>query len=118
MNFSDFLQNYWLFLALGLWFLYKWWNSRRVKALLPQLKKIGALLIDVRSAGEYANANAPGTINIPLQELAGRLSEIPRSSQIVLCCASGTRSGIAKLLLMKNGYRNVHNIGAWSRFLD
>jgi rhodanese-related sulfurtransferase len=118
MIFSDFIQNYWLFLAIGLWFLYKWWNSRRVIALLPQLKKSGALLIDVRSAGEYANINAPGTINIPLQELASRLSEIPKSSEIVLCCASGTRSGMAKLLLMKNGYRNVHNIGAWSKLLS
>jgi rhodanese-related sulfurtransferase len=117
MNLSDFLQHYWPFLAVGLWFLYKWWNSKRVSAMLPQLKKNGALLIDVRSAGEFENGNAPGTINIPLQELSGRLGEIPKSAPIVLCCASGTRSGIAKLLLIKNGYRNVYNIGAWNKFL-
>jgi rhodanese-related sulfurtransferase len=118
MIFSDFLEKYWLFLLLGLWLAYKWWNSKRVIAMLPELKKQGAILIDVRSAGEFANGNAPGTINIPLHELGRRLGEIPKNSPIVLCCASGTRSGMAKLLLLKKGYRNVHNIGTWTKFLD
>jgi rhodanese-related sulfurtransferase len=118
MNFPEIFQKYWPFMALCLWFGYKWWNSRRVIALLPDLKKAGATLVDVRSAAEFAGANAPGTINIPLQELGGRLSEIPRSAPVVLCCASGTRSGMASLLLKKNGYQNVYNIGAWSKFLS
>jgi phage shock protein E len=118
MSLPEFIEKYWLFLALGLWFAYKWWNSKRVIAMLPELKKSGAIFVDVRSAGEFANGHAPGTINIPLQELGSRLGEIPKSSPVVLCCASGTRSGIAKLLLMKNGYRNVHNIGTWNKFLD
>lgn len=86
--------------------------------MLPELKKNGAIFIDVRSAGEFANGNAPGTINIPFQELGSRLSEIPKGSPIVLCCASGTRSGMAKLLLMKNGYHDVYNIGTWGKLLD
>lgn len=86
--------------------------------MLPELKKNGAKLIDVRSAGEFASGHAPGTINIPLQELGNRLREIPKTSPVVLCCASGTRSGMAKMLLKKNGYRNVYNIGTWSKFLD
>ena len=111
------LENYWPIMALGLWFAYKWWNSKRVVAMLPELKQNGAVLIDVRSAAEFTNGNAPGTINIPLQELGKRLSEIPKSSPIVVCCASGTRSGMAKLLLQKNGYSNVHNIGPWINVL-
>ena len=118
MNFPDFFQKYWPFMALGLWFAYKWWNSKRVVAMLPELKKNGAIFVDVRSAGEFASGNAPGTINIPLPELGSRLGEIPKSSPVVLCCASGTRSGMAKLLLKKNGYPNVHNIGTWNKFLD
>ena len=86
--------------------------------MLPELKKNGAMLIDVRSAGEFASGNAPGTINIPLPELGSRLDEIPKSSPVVLCCASGTRSGMAKLMLWKNGYRKVYNIGTWNKFLD
>ncbi len=117
MDLRDLLEKYWLFVALGLWFAYKWWNSKRVIALLPELKRNGALFVDVRSAGEFANGNAPGTINIPLNELGSRLSEIPKLSPVVLCCASGTRSGMAKLLLRSKGYRRVHNIGTWSKLL-
>ncbi|MDI1246581.1 MAG: rhodanese-like domain-containing protein [Rhodoferax sp.] len=117
MDLLDLFQKYWPILAVALWFGYKWWNSKRVVALLPELKKNGALFVDVRSAAEFASANAPGTINIPLQELGSRLGEIPKSSPVVLCCASGTRSGMAKLLLKKNGYRDVYNIGAWGKFL-
>ena len=114
---KDFLINYWPMLALMLWFGYKWWNSRRVVAMLPALKARGALLVDVRSAGEFAAANAPGTVNIPLGDLGNRLSDIPRTAPVVVGCASGTRSGMAKLMLKKNGYTEVHNIGAWTKFL-
>ncbi|MCF8157187.1 MAG: rhodanese-like domain-containing protein [Rhodoferax sp.] len=114
----DLFQNYWPFMALGLWFAYKWWNTRRVIGMLPDLRKNGATCVDVRSAAEFASGSAPGTINIPLQELGSRLSEIPKSAPVVLCCASGTRSGMAKLLLKKNGYQDVHNIGTWSKFLN
>jgi phage shock protein E len=117
MDLQDLFQQYWPFLALVLWFSYKWWNSKRVLAMLPELKKNGAILVDVRSAGEFAGGNAPGTINIPLQQLGSRLAEIPKSTPVVLCCASGTRSGMAKLLLLKNGYRDVHNIGTWNKLL-
>ena len=117
MNFQQFFEQYWPFGALAVWFGYKWWNSRRVVAMLPELKNNGALFIDVRSAGEYASASAPGTVNIPLTELGSRLAEIPKSAPVVLCCASGTRSGMAKLLLMKNGYPRVYNVGTWSKLL-
>lgn len=118
MNILDSLKQYWPFLALALWFTYKWWNSRRIIAMLPDLKKNGALYVDVRSAGEFAAGNAPGTINIPLAELGARLNEIPKTSPVVLCCASGTRSGMARRLLRKNGYSQVHNIGTWTKFLN
>ena len=118
MSFLEVLKQYWPFMALGLWFAYKWWNSKRVVAMLPELRKNGATFVDVRSSGEFANGSAPGTINIPLPELARRLSEIPRTSPVVLCCASGTRSGMARMLLKKNGYSQVHNIGTWTKFLN
>ena len=118
MDFLGSFETYWPFMALGLWFAYKWWNSRRVIAMLPELKKNGAIFVDVRSAEEFANGNAPGTINIPLQELGSRLGEIPKSAPVVLCCASGTRSGMAKLMLKRKGYQNVHNIGTWNKLLD
>ena len=117
MDFLGIFEKYWPFLGLAIWLAYKWWNLKRVMALLPALKQKGALLIDVRSAAEFASGNAPGTLNIPLQELGRRLSEIPKSTPVVLCCASGTRSGMAKLMLKSKGYRDVYNIGTWNKFL-
>ncbi len=117
MNFANAFEQYWPFVALVLWFGYKGWSSKRVVAMLPALKAQGALFVDVRSAGEFASAHAPGTVNIPLQQLGSRLAEIPKSAPVVLCCASGTRSGMAKLLLKKNGYSQVYNVGTWGKLL-
>ena len=117
MTFVNMFEQYWPFLALALWFAYKWWNSKREAAMLPDLKKEGALFVDVRSPAEFANGRAEGTVNIPLPELGSRLAEIPKSAPVVLCCASGSRSGMAKLLLMKNGYAKVYNVGAWTKLL-
>lgn len=109
----EILKQYWPLIALTLWFGYKWWNTQKVLRMLPDLKKQGAVLLDVRSQGEYSSGHAPGTINIPLNELNNRLSEIPKESPLVVCCASGTRSGMARMLLKKNGFDKVYNVGAW-----
>lgn len=113
----DFLQQYWPLLALAVWLGHKWWRSRRVRAMLPRLRAQGASLIDVRSVAEFAAASAPGTVNIPLDELGLRLHEIPRQAPVVLGCASGTRSGMARLMLKRKGYTQVYNIGGWRNFL-
>lgn len=117
MDIPAFFTANWPLLALVAWFGYKWWNSRRVVAMLPALKAKGATLVDVRSEGEFAAGNAPGTINIPLGDLGKRLAEIPKTAPVVVCCASGTRSGMAKLMLKKNGYTEVHNAGAWTKLV-
>jgi phage shock protein E len=118
MDIKGFAQQYWPLMLVALWFGYKWWSAQRVKSMLPALKAQGAVLIDVRSPAEFASGNAPGSLNIPLQELGSRLKEIPASVPVVLCCASGTRSGMAKMMLKKNGYQQVHNIGKWRNLLD
>lgn len=113
----EFLKTYWPLLALVLWFGYRWWSARRVVGLLPALKQQGATLLDVRSVTEFAHAHAPGTVNIPLQELGARIGEIPRHLPVVVGCASGSRSGMAKLMLKKKGFGPVHNIGGWANFM-
>ena len=112
------LREYWPVLALVAWFGYKWWRSRQVKNQLLALLAQGAVLVDVRTAAEFAAAHAPGTLNIPLQELGARLAELPRDKPVVLACASGTRSGMARMMLRGEGYAQVHNIGVWRQFLD
>ncbi len=87
------------------------------KMYRTDLKQQGAFLLNVRSAAEFAGGSAPGTFNIPLPELAKRLHEIPTTVPVVLCCASGTRSGMAKRMLKKKGYKQVFNIGKWRNLL-
>ena len=65
MELQVFFEKYWPFLALVLWFAYKWWNSKRVVALLPGLRRNGAVFVDVRSAAEFASGNAPGSLFSP-----------------------------------------------------
>lgn len=117
MDSLQFIEKYWPLLALILWFSYKAWNSKRVITLLPELIKSGAVIVDVRSVGEFANGHAPGSINIPLQSLRSRLAEIPHTAPVVLCCASGTRSGMAKVFLKTQGYQKVYNAGSWNKLL-
>ena len=117
MSSTAFIQQYWPLLLLALWLGYKWWSARRVVGMLPALRQQGATLVDVRSEAEYAGGCAPGTVNIPLPELSSRLHEIPKTAPVVVCCASGTRSGMARMMLKKHGYAQVFNIGKWSNLL-
>ena len=72
----------------------------------------GALLIDVRSPEEFAEGHIDGAMSIPIQELAGRIAELgDRNDEIVLYCQSGGRSAMAKRLLERNGFTNVHDLG-------
>jgi len=71
----------------------------------------GATVLDVRSEGEFRGGAYRGAINVPLQELGGRLSRIPRDRPVVVYCASGTRSAMAVRVLRKAGYADVSNAG-------
>lgn len=71
-------------------------------------------VIDVRGSFEFEYGNAVGTINIPLDEIPGRIEELKQmSGTILLCCASGNRSGYAEAYLKNQGIENVLNIGSW-----
>ncbi len=71
----------------------------------------GAKIVDVRSPGEIRGGAYPGAVNIPLQELRGRLGEIPKDRPVVLYCASGVRSASAVRILKQAGYEQVLNAG-------
>jgi rhodanese-related sulfurtransferase len=79
-----------------------------------QLVKEGALILDVRSKGEYSGGHIKGSVNIPLDQLKNNLGRLPdKNKTIITCCASGMRSGMAKTLLTGNGYQSVYNGGGW-----
>jgi rhodanese-related sulfurtransferase len=72
-----------------------------------------AIIIDVRSRGEFSSGHVAGSINIPLQEIPERIEEIKAMNQpIVLCCASGNRSGQATYFLKSAGIA-CENGGSW-----
>ena len=61
-----------------------------------QLVKDGAIILDVRTPGEYAGGHIKGSKNIPLDQLNNRVQEIKGFGKpIVTCCASGMRSASA-----------------------
>ena len=114
---EEFLKDYGLLLLLGGWFVYKTIRARQIKKELPELQAQGAVMLDVRSVEEFAAGSAPGSINIPLPELGSRLVELPKDRDLVLCCASGSRSGMAKMMLKAKGFDKVHNVGTWSNLI-
>lgn len=68
------------------------------------------LLVDVRTADEYALGSLPGAINIPLDTLRSRLSELPKDQPIVVTCAVGLRGYLAYRILVQHGYKEVKNL--------
>ena len=114
---SDAFRSYWPLLLLAGWYGYKWVGSQRVRRMLPALREQGAAFVDVRSLAEFAAGSAPGCLNIPLSEIKARIDEIPKGTPVVLCCASGTRSGLAAGILRSAGRSPVYNAGGWRNLL-
>jgi phage shock protein E len=80
---------------------------------IEELIKSGkAKIVDVRTPAEFSGGHVEGSVNIPLQELPHRLEEFRQMENIVLCCASGNRSGQAAAFLKNNGIA-CENAGSW-----
>src|SRR5215831_12129779 len=78
-----------------------------------ELVKQGAVILDVRSKGEYLAGHIKGSINISLDSLSNNLNKLKKDKPIITCCASGMRSASAKSILKSNGFTDVHNGGSW-----
>ena len=74
------------------------------------------VLIDVRTASEFANGHIAGAVNIPVEEIASRLDEIPSDMPIVVYCQSGNRSGQASTILANNNYSEIYDLGGIARW--
>lgn len=87
-------------------------------AALHALGQPGAVLIDVRSADEFASGALPGAKLIPHGNIAARISEVApdKNVPIVLYCRSGRRSSIAQDELQALGYTQVINAGGYEQF--
>jgi phage shock protein E len=73
-------------------------------------KDSSLLLLDVRTPEEFAAGHVPGAVNIPYDQVASRLNEIPKSDEVVLYCHSGRRAGLAMETLAANGYTKLAHL--------
>ncbi|AFL81251.1 Rhodanese-related sulfurtransferase [Aequorivita sublithincola DSM 14238] len=80
---------------------------------IEDFKSRGAIIIDVRSKGEYDGGAIPGSKNIPLQSISSKMNDIKKwNKPIITCCASGMRSASAAGILKSNGVEAM-NGGGW-----
>lgn len=90
---------------------------REAASLQRQNKDV--FLLDVRTFGEYGQFRLEGARLIPIDQLAGRLVEIPRNRPILIYCAVGSRSSQVANYLVRQGYAEVYNLSggiyAWAQ---
>lgn len=88
-------------------------QGRTISQVKPEV------ILDVRTAAEFAASHVPGAVNIPVQELSARYHELgARDTKLTLYCRSGARSAVAAAELRRLGFTRVTDIGpmsAWSQ---
>ena len=84
-------------------------NNEKIK----DFQSRGAVIIDVRTEGEYLQGAIPGSKNIPLQHINSKVNAIKKYKKpVITCCASGMRSGSAASILNRHGIETL-NGGGW-----
>jgi NADPH-dependent 2,4-dienoyl-CoA reductase/sulfur reductase-like enzyme/peroxiredoxin family protein/rhodanese-related sulfurtransferase/TusA-related sulfurtransferase len=74
------------------------------------------MLLDVRTPAEAAAGTIPGAVNIPVDDLRGRLGELPRDKEILAFCQVGLRGYLACRMLMQNGFRCRNLSGGYKTY--
>ena len=96
----------------AVYFTIKRLGARKAPSTLVKEKIAqGAIVVDVRTKGEFAAGAYPKAKNIPLDALAGRLAELPKNKPIIVYCASGARASQAARILTHAGFTDVVNAG-------
>lgn len=77
------------------------------------LVRKGAMIIDVRSPAEFQTGHIKGSINIPVDQISKKASDLKKKNKaIITCCLSGGRSGSARSILAAAGIE-CYNGGPW-----
>ena len=67
-------------------------------------------VLDVRTHEEYVAGHVPGAVNIPHDQVAARIAEVPKDRPVVLYCRSGRRAGMAAQELAERGYTRLGHL--------
>lgn len=80
-------------------------------ATLAEVKdRSDVVVLDVREQWEYNEGHIPGVVHIPMNDIPGRLAEIPTDQTVIVTCRSGNRSGQVSAFLRDQGFTNIHNL--------
>ncbi|MBF4693932.1 FAD-dependent oxidoreductase [Fusibacter ferrireducens] len=94
-------------------------DSKEAVKVVKEEVTSGPLIVDVRTEEEYEYGAYPGAINIPLDELEYRASELQdKDRKIILYCASGARSAYAVQILASLGFTNSENGGGLAKMMS
>ena len=90
------------------------------KEVVKESTQNGPIIVDVRSVGEFQSGAYPNAINIPVDAIERRYSELGNdlTREITVYCASGARSAYAEGILKQIGYKNVTNGGGLTRMMS
>jgi rhodanese-related sulfurtransferase len=76
------------------------------------------VLVDVREPNEYATGHVPGAINIPLDQLAARVEDVPDKEPVYVICQAGNRSTQGATILNGLGYQAVSVDGGTQAWVE
>ena len=83
------------------------------------VKNKNATIVDVRTAEEFGLGRVEKSVNIPMNEVPDRIEEFKEMSKpVILCCASGNRSGKMAQYLSNQGITEIYNGGGWGDVLE
>jgi rhodanese-related sulfurtransferase len=77
---------------------------------LPKSGDKAPFVLDVRAPDEFVTGHVPGAVNIPYDQVAARLAEVPKDKDVVLYCRSGRRAAMAGGVLAGNGYTRLQHL--------
>jgi phage shock protein E len=110
-------MKYLLIAAVSVLVIYLSYRTYRFATLADGLEtKIanGAIILDVRTEGEYKTGHIEGSTNISLGTIRERYTALDPAKTYITTCSHGLRSVKAEALLRERGFKHVYNGGAWT----
>jgi rhodanese-related sulfurtransferase len=84
--------------------------SQEAYLALPKSGEQAPFVLDVRAPEEFVTGHVPGAVNIPHEQVAARMAEVPKDKEVVLYCRSGRRAAMAAEVLAANGYTRLKHL--------